>query len=459
MKKLNVLYGNNTYLLFKHSLKQIAPFVQDLTMENIVIVPDKLSLDTEQELFNALNIDVFYNISVMGISKFASKIISQNQLGALQCSNQEAKLLTLKAIQNVCEKFECFSKNYTLGFVDEIYAKIEQIKSSNANIEDLVDPNALIGTKLKYNDLKLIYKEYEKLRNGRIDSGELLSLFNQVCLQSDFLKNANVFFVGFDSLTKQGLQVLKNVAQNANYTQISITYAKNQPNQRIYDQTFFESVINLCKQEKIECEPVWCDLGFKNIDKQLILNNLFSRKQVFEKENSFFDIIRANSFYEEIELCVKQINYLLKTKDDLKYSDIAICADASYFDVLTNQLQNLGISVYADKQIDFETLEPIKFLVAILQFAQSKNPKHLYNILTNEFCDLDKEQLESYLTLLGAYSSPKIINTLQDENVCDVKNFVEELYSLQILNSDSVENYLKIVENIIKKIRNNRKNK
>lgn len=450
MKELKFFYSNNTYKLLKYSLKKIAPFLLDLSKENIIIVPDKLSLATEQEIFDALNIDVYYNLSVMGISKFANKIISENSLDIIQCSSQEAKLLVLKAIQNVCNNFKCFSKNYTLGFVDEIYAKIEQIKSSNACINDLIDENAGVGTKLKFEDLKLIYNEYETLRAEKIDSGALLDIFNQICATSESLKNTNVFFMGFDSLTKQGLQVLKNVVKNANYTQISVTYAIEQNNTRLYDQTFYDSIINLCVQEQIECYPQPINLPFKNYDKNLILKNLFSRESQFDKVCDYFDIIKANSFAEEIELCVKQINYLLKTTNT-KLSDIAICADPSYFNILTSDLTKLGISVYSDAKQELYALEPTKFLINVLMFVYSKNPKHLYQILSNDFCGLKQDQTQSYMTTLHAFNSVKLVHNNQNNNHKDVISFVDEMYLQKISKSDNVENYVNIVKNLIKK--------
>ena len=120
MNKLKILIANRTGGLFEYSLSSIKPFIDDISKENIIIVPDKLSLITEQTIFSALNIDAYFNISVMGISKFAFKIIKENNLQFLECTAIESKLIVLNAIQNVKENFKCFSKNYTLGFVDEI---------------------------------------------------------------------------------------------------------------------------------------------------------------------------------------------------------------------------------------------------------------------------------------------------------------------------------------------------
>lgn len=446
---LKVLYSNNTVNLFKYTLKNLKGYISDISKENIIIVPDRLSLATEQELFDALGIDVYYNISVMGITKFAHKIVADNNLNFLQCSALECKLLTLKAIQNVSKDFKCFSKKYTLGFVDEVYAKIEQIKSSNVNIEDLFDENAGEGSKLKFEDIKLIYNEYEKLRDGRLDGCALLNLVNQVCQQSDYLKNCNVFFVGFDALTRQGIEILKNVAKTANYTQISVVYAKSQNNYRLYDQTFFDTVISACKSEQIECEVKWCDLPFENNEKNMALQNLFSRSNQVDFDADYFHITKTNSVAEEIELCIKKINYLLKTTNT-SFNDIAICVDNSYARVLASELENLGISVYCDQKTMLSTLEPIKYILALLKFLNTKNTKHLREVLTNEFCDLAHKDVETYLTDLTKYGTIKNINSFsKNENLC-AKNFVEHLLEQEVLKKDIADNYLNKIQILLK---------
>ncbi|MBE7074759.1 MAG: hypothetical protein E7376_02115 [Clostridiales bacterium] len=448
MNKLKILIANRTGGLFEYSISSIKPFVDDISKENIIIVPDKLSLLTEQTIFSALNIDAYFNISVMGISKFANKIIKENNLQFLECTAIESKLIVLNAIQNVKEGFKCFSKNYTLGFVDEIYAKIEQIKSSNAKIEDLIDENATLGTKLKFEDIKLIYCEYQKLLAGKIDSGELINLFNSVAIKSEFLKNCNVFFVGFDSLTKQGLQLLKNIAKNANYSQIAVVAPNNQNNYRIYDQTFLDSIINMCKQEQIECETVWNNFPLENTNKNIILNNLFSRKNKYDFENEYFNIYKSNSFSEEIEICVKQINYLLKT-NNLKFNDIAVCAPVQYHKILNSKLSNLNIDVFCDSTINLLELEVVKYLFNIFKFAATNDNKILNYIFANDFCDLDKIQQEQILTLIikyGKLESLKKYAKIEDEKTINYFNFLE---NIKIPKNSDVSQYINIFKHII----------
>lgn len=443
MNTLKVFVGNNTQNLFIQSLKMVEPFLHDIKQHNIIIVPDKLSLICEQSIFEVLNIDAYFNLEVMGIGKFVQKILASCQLDTLSYNTIECKFLTHIAIKNVCKDFKCFSKNFTLGFVDEIYAKIEQLKSSKVDICDLYDPNASEGTKLKYNDLKLIYNEYQKIKI-KPDANEILEMFNETTINSEYLKNCNVFFIGFDALTKQGLQILKNVVLGSKYCQISITAPKDQANYRIYDKVFLDSVINLCKQNNFECQTKWVDCEFENQDKNLILNNLFSRKQKFNVQNQYFSITKANTPSDEIDICCKSINYILKN-NDIKFNQIAICADPSYHQILKTNLTKLGIDVHLDQSMSLVNLEPVKFLINYLKYINTKKTKYLKFLITNDFCSLKISDKCDLINLLDKYSSLKNIQKFESLQNTDLIDFLKKFDVTEITNV-SKNDFLAIVQ-------------
>lgn len=428
----------------------VKKFSKDISFNNIIVVPDKLTLYLEQKIFEVLNIPVYFNITVMGISKLANEIILENNINFAQCTEIEAKLLTLIAIQNSCKNFKCFSKKYTLGFVDEIYAKIEQIKSSNANIEDLIDENADIGTKLKFEDLKLIYKEYEVLRQDKLDSGALLSLYNNLCNKSTNLKKSNVFFMGFESMTKQGIEVLKNTAINCNHTEINITHPHNQNNHKIYDETFFKSVLNLCKENFLESKVNVIKTEF-NSNKFEILNNLFSRKQKYNKSNDFFSIYKAPSPSDEITNCIKHINFLLKEKN-LNFKDIAICAPQNFHTLLESQLNNLGIDTYRDTNFPLFNCEPITFIFNILKYQYLEKDKiYLVNIIQNSLCELDINNKHTLLTLIEKHTSISSILKYEKDINKDILTYIKELNNLQNEEIGNLQKLVIKINNIIEK--------
>lgn len=448
MKNLDVIVANNTYSLLDIALKRVGKFIDNANLENIIIVPDRLSLICEQKIFDVLGIDVYFNLSVMGISKFAKMIIKESGLDAIECSNLTSKLITLKAIQNVCNDFKCFSKKYTLGFVDEIYAKIEQIKSSGVDINDLYDENASIGTKLKFEDLKLIYNEYENLRGDRLDSGTVLELFTNASLSSNYLKNCNVFFMGFDSLTKQGLLVLKNVILNANHTEIAVTVPYSQDNGKIYDTSFFKSIQNLNDKENISCNYIWEETQL-NGDRGIILKNLFTKSKTY-KSDGYISIYDAEDFFDEIETCVKSINFLLKTKD-IDFKDIAICAPDDYGEILYAKLKELGIDAYLDKKYPLIFFEPVKYILAKLSYIENPSKENFISIISNDFNDLDSETKYTLINLIQKYLSPKTILKYEKNLSGALKLELQKFIELESVDKNlNILDYIKLTQNIIK---------
>lgn len=452
MSKLKVLVGNNFQELFNESIKHIGPFLHDYSKENIIIVPDKLSMLTEQKIFEILNISVYFNISVMGISQFATKIINSNGLNFMECNKLQSKLLTLRSIQNVKQNFKCFSKNCNLGLADEIYSKIEQIKSSRTNIDDLIDENASFGTKLKFEDIKLIYNEYEKLRGNKLDSADLLSLFNNICSTSQIIKQCNVFFLGFDSMTRQGIEVIKNTTKNAHMCFVSVLSPNNQPNEKIYDQTYLNSIINLCKENNIEGEFKWIAKNNKNTTKNIILNNIFCRKLKFNK-NDYINIYKSVNINEEIDFVVKSINFNIKTKNAY-FKDFAICAPENMSHKINFKLQALGISTHLDTKATLISLEPIKYLLNWLKYSLESDEKtHLLQIIQNDFFEISKENKEILINLIYQYSSINSIkNYCKDLNE-ETLDILNNLSPFEIKDNDIVSNYIKNIENIIKNIK------
>lgn len=447
MNKLNVLIGNNTWGVLNAVLGKLKENQDDMALENIVIVPDRLSLVAEQCIFDALGIDVYFNIEVMGISKFAKKIIAEAGLEILECSALESKLLVFRAMQNVKEKLNCFSGKFTFGLVDEIYAKIEQIKSSGAKIDELLDDNATKGTKLKFEDIKTIFLEYEKLRGEKIDSGDLLDIFNKVASSGNLLKNCNVYFAGFDSLTKQGIRVLNNVAKNAHNTYVGVVAPYNQKNGSLYDKTFLNGIIELCKLEKFESEMIWLDLSLKNKTADIILKNAFDRSKCFESDG-YITTYKAAGQADEIDFVVKSINYNLKTKG-INFKDIAICAPQEVQDIIKIKLELLGISAYVDKNYKLTETEPVKFILSYLKYLENPFDKENFlNVVNNEFCPLAKEQKEVLNNLVNKFNSVEIVKK-QELNE-ELKLFLNDFEMID-KNNLNINYYFEIINKIIKK--------
>ena len=158
------LYINSTTL---DSAKDMISTIDnsDFSIEHIVVVPDKFSLQMEKLLLSSLKQKAFFNVNVMGLTELSTTILSDENIDVL--SSGESLLLTQKSIENVKNELLVFGKT-NISFCYEINKIIMQLKSSLVKGEDLnTSAKGLAG--LKFHDLQLIYNEYEKLRNNFIN--------------------------------------------------------------------------------------------------------------------------------------------------------------------------------------------------------------------------------------------------------------------------------------------------
>ena len=293
--------------------------------------------------------------------------------------------------------------------------------------------------------------EYEKLRGNKLDSGETLSLFNKICFESSYLSNSNVFFVGFDSMTKQGVEVVCNVCKNSRFTYLGVVAPIDQDNKRIYDTSFLDGIIKMCKENKIEAEFRNEDLKFENDEANIVLNNVFSRKNVFSG-NGFINIYRASSVTDEIDAVIKSINYLLKT-EDIDFNDVAVCAPSAYHGLIVSKLNNIGVPTYQDEKNKLINFEPVKLILSILKYAQTGATEFFTQIVSNDFFGIKKEQSEKLINFIYQYLSVETILKYEKNLDEDLVAILKQILTYRIKNiNESVEGYINFVNSIIDKL-------
>lgn len=128
-------------------------------------------------------------------------------------------ILVRLAIIRVQSKLKCF-KDINFGLCEEIKNTISLLKSAGISCEEGFNVSSQ-GLKAKLEDIFTIYREYENLLEGRLDSAGLLNEL-EIKLDEIDLKDTIVLFVGFDSLTKQGMSILSKICDTAKDVWISI---------------------------------------------------------------------------------------------------------------------------------------------------------------------------------------------------------------------------------------------
>ena len=208
-----------------------------------LIVPEQSNLKAEQNLFKYLGVSSILNVQVLTLSRLAVRILNEVGGDDLTTINNSAKAMV---IYDVLSK-EKNNLNF-LGKSDkniEIIAKmITELKKHNITNEVL--DNTEISdtlTKLKIEDIKLIYEKYqEKLQGNFIDENDILSIVSPKILEADFFRNSLVYIDDFMGFTPQEYSVFENVLKKSNNVVVTVTADSLEPQEKDKDIFYFNKV-------------------------------------------------------------------------------------------------------------------------------------------------------------------------------------------------------------------------
>lgn len=225
--KINYLLSDTTKSATTLALKSVIEKAEaDVFGDYIVIVPETKSIIIEKELLALSKNHAFTNIFVYSFVRLISRLgfVDSNKI----VTKQTCVMLLRKIIFDHISELKCYQKTAkTVSFAEKVYDTIQQFKSSNVTVGDLKSSlsNCSKSLKNKLEDLVLLYELYEeKLSTGLFDDCDKLNLIAKFAKDNQFIKNAQVFVVGFDNVTYEMVSVLKELAKSAKEITFSCVY-------------------------------------------------------------------------------------------------------------------------------------------------------------------------------------------------------------------------------------------
>jgi len=432
MKKITVISGNNFKDVNNYAIKLIN--YKDLTCQNFIIVPDRLSLIMEKQVFKSLNISATLNIQVMGISRLSNFIFNKLGLENEFVNKQESVLFVRKAILNLKNKLNFFNKKISMGICEEIYNTIAQLKANEIMPEDLslIQENLSALHINQISDIIAIFEEYEKLLDKKLDSTKILIVLKDAIKNVD-LSNYNFYFLNFDSLTKQGYSVLQALVNASKNCVVGVIQPDLQRNLFIFENDIYEKLKKLSSESKnfnLEIISVPCSL---NAQQLLIHKNLYSLDIQGQSENfDFLRVFEADNIYEEVFNLARQINFLIKSKK-IRYDKISVaCGDLpTYESFVENIFSQFGFSFYIDSNEKFTQTHTIKFLLAILNLLKKNYPLDiLEEFLISDFNSLTNQEKNNLLDYALKYNLCKddLFKNFEDSEANNLKNNVFNIF-------------------------------
>ena len=439
---LNFITSGTLFEATKETIKKID--FKNLAQKNLVVVPDSFSMQAESLIFDCLKIKSTFNISVVGISRLASKILREHNIAFDRVSGLEEILITYKAVKDNEGSFSYF-QNYGIDFCLKVKEILSQFSSSMVKVEDIKPCDDKILSK-KMEDLKLIYKSYLELLETRLNLSKLLSFFLE---KSEFLdlKNYNLYFVNFDSFSKEIFDFICQLSKKVNSVYIALSKPIWQGNAYIYEDDSQNKMMKYASSigVAIKVEEKKPNL---NEEQTAVLKNAFSI-QTEKTTSQLFNSIVASDGLDEIEYVAKYIRYQIVSGKRYKNFSLAV-PEESYFKIVDNIFEKYKIPVYMDYTLSLGEIGVSKFFVKFLKIALGGiNKSDLEYLIASPFLNLD--EVEEKLDKVDFYEI-ETANTYQKYD-----NSLDEIFNLlkNVKNSKKIQEFCFFSEKILEIIEKN----
>ncbi len=420
-----IIVDSNNILSFKRMIKQI-----DNNETNIVIVPDKFSLNAEKMFLDENDLTVNFNTRIFSLSKLASAIIEKKLIDKKIIDKTQSLMIISSIIKENINNFKYFKNIKDINsFAEDVFNSLSQLLSSNFEKEN---ENITGLLKNKFDDINLILNIYKQKRaEVLVDSSYKFDLFLSEIKNSEIIKTSNFYFGMFNNFTPQVKKIIKEIYLNSKSCNFSCSFSEN----RVNNNEVLDFYKSLDKQIKIIKED-----SLNEINKFINTNFFTSKQDKFNLKNDEIKIYEAKNPDEEIDNVIYNIkkDVLL---DKLRFNDICVaCAsEEKYKDIIEEKFAKANFSYFEDTSISLKDFSYFRFLLDLLNSINNLKLNVIINLIDSGYIDIDEKIIQNFKSFIYKYNI---------ENFDNVKKY--EIFS----NEKEYEDFNFITNNIVLKINN-----
>lgn len=405
MSKLDFVLADTTHIAMLKTLDiVIEQSQQDKFGTFVVLVPDSKTILAEKYLLQKHPKGAFSNIYIYSLKRLLSKISPVNN--KLVLSKTAGIMIIKKIVMENLENLVCFKKTATTnGFAEIIFGTISQLKSSGVSVSDFYDmiDSVDASLKIKMQDIAFLFDQYQQyIENHYIDQSDLYSVLETSVEKSQFIKDSHMFFVGFESVTSEALNVCKQLISFAKSFVVACPYMPMSANSHISDNEVFTKFKHIADQKQYAYQPQRIRHNFLP-DFAHIKDNLYAYPAKKKFGTSCVEIGSAADNSGEIDWVAQKISKLIK--QGARYKDIALVISGleNYQEKITEIFSSYDFSFYISQPYDYSMHPLFKLIKSYIDvcrknFDKSACIEFLSNILIN-----DTPYLDDFINYVNQY--------------------------------------------------------
>ena len=340
-----------------------------------LIVPEQSNLNSEKNLFEYLKKDSLFNVQVLTLTRLATRVL--NEVGGdnlVTIDNSSKAMIIYDILSKEKDNLNFLGKSdKNIKIISNMITELKKYNITNEILNDCNPSDNL--TKLKIEDIKLIFKKYqEKLQGNFIDENDILSMISPKILEANLLDNSLIYIDDFYGFTPQEYTVFESILKKSENVTVGITCDNLELGEKEKDIFYFNKIfanklIKTAKDNDIKVEEIYLKENLKHKNDDLkFLENAFSSNSYIKPYSETPENIKlffANNSYSELEYVSNEILRLVK-EENYKYNEIAIISDNldTYNLEAKVIFDKYNIPIFIDEKKDLNGNLLIKYVLA-----------------------------------------------------------------------------------------------
>lgn len=409
-----------------------------------IITPEQFSYMAEKKLIETIEKQAVINAEVITFNRMADRINTEIGGKTEKQITKSSKAMVIYSIlkENKQEFTYLGNSSDNLSLAIKGITEFKKHGINVDNIEQNIEKIADKELKLKLQDMKKIYAEYEnKMQNEFIDEDDKLTKLAKNLEQSKMFDNSYIYIDEFAGFTYQEYEILRALMKKA--SKITITSCIDAKEENLENSIFYpnrkvvDKITQITGEEKIKIEkPIILEntYRFKNEELKHLESNIYENRYTkYEKVPENINLFLSANPYSEIEYTAKQIVKLARN-EGYKYSDISI---------ITKNVENVSsiakalfgkynIPLYIDGKDELSQNIAIKYILGILEiFAKNWSQEAVLGYIKLGFCDIEKQEIykiENYIKKWGIRGQKKYKEEWKfDDNAEEINTIKEKV--------------------------------